>query len=278
MLEELRLDVAWEARQGIADYIACRECGLFRKTPLWQPHLKNTHKLTVASYRALYPGARLISFAYIANLNAESGRGSTDVRRLMANFADAYFTGEQLTAGRADAKWEKDNGVIDAVMCRICGLKIRGLFRPHLNNVHKQTTLDQYLTIWPNAPTIGSDIKRSRMTEVNKGSWQRKQAEIEKLRGESEELRALREAGMLSPKKDVGGRPGGMSEERQQKARELLRCIQDFMDKNRHDDGSIAYAAKKAYPGVAQRTAKDRANKTLKDYRNFIKARKASAS
>jgi hypothetical protein len=98
------------------------------------------------------------------------------------------------------------------------------------------------------------------------------------LTAEVEELRALRNAGMLSPKKDVGGRPEGMTEERQKKARELLRYIQEFIDKNHHDDGSIAHAAKKAYPNVALRTAKDRANKTLKDYRNFVKAQKPSAS
>jgi hypothetical protein len=116
--------------------------------------------------------------------------------------------------------------------------------------------------------------------EITKRHREKKRAELKKLRADSEELRQLREAGILAPsptKPDTGGRPAGMTEERQQKARELLHYIQEFIDKNHHDDGSIAYAAKKAYPNVAQRTAKDRANKTLKDYRRFIVGRKPSS-
>jgi predicted transcriptional regulator len=179
-LEELRLDYAWEARRGIGEFIACRHCGMFRKTPLWQRHLAE-HKLTVAAYKALYPGVRLISFAYIADRNAATGRGSTDVKELMAKCADAYFGPKEILEGRADPKWEERKG-FDLKMCRSCGRKV-GRLAPHLAQVHKQTT-DEYLIQWPNAPLM-SDTERAAAQEYARESRlnvQAKLAEAERLR------------------------------------------------------------------------------------------------
>jgi hypothetical protein len=107
------------------------------------------------------------------------------------------------------------------------------------------------------------------------GREQRKVLAAERKRklAEYEELRKLRGAGMLAPR-SAGGRPKGMTKERQQKAHELLRYMQAFIDKMGHDDGSIPFAAVKAYPGITRETASQRARKTLKDYRKFVEGQK----
>jgi hypothetical protein len=180
-VEELRADVAWEARHKIADHVGCRVCGVFPKTPLWQRHLRE-HQMTLAEYHAAYPGARLWSFTYTADANAKSGEGSSDVQELMANFADLYFTPEQISEGRRDAKWEKRNGgITDVVMCRICGRKIRGWFPTHLELMHQQLTINEYLTKWPNAPTK-SDATITRHAETSKRTWRRNRGELQRLR------------------------------------------------------------------------------------------------
>ena len=59
-LESCRLDPAWEARQRMANYVVCRECGAKLQAPLWgkRGHLWRLHEMTVRAYRAAYPGAR----------------------------------------------------------------------------------------------------------------------------------------------------------------------------------------------------------------------------
>ena len=59
-LEACRLDPAWEARQGMANCVVCRECGAKVQSPLGghRGHLWRLHQMTVRAYRAAYPGAR----------------------------------------------------------------------------------------------------------------------------------------------------------------------------------------------------------------------------
>jgi hypothetical protein len=155
-IEELRLDVALEARRGIADLVGCRVCGDFVKTPLGQKktgHLAVHHpEMTVHEYKAAYPCARLCSFVYIANANAKSGRGSTGVQELMANFAAKCANGKELTECRLDMKWEENHAIKDFVVCRRCGFKapqLRG-GTGHLG-LHGWTVED-YLREYPGAP------------------------------------------------------------------------------------------------------------------------------
>ena len=60
LLDACRLDPAWEARQGMANCIVCRECGAKLLSPLGghRGHLWRLHQMTVRAYRAAYPGAR----------------------------------------------------------------------------------------------------------------------------------------------------------------------------------------------------------------------------
>ena len=59
-LEACRLDPAWEARQGMANCVVCRECGAKLRSPLGgrEGHLWRLHEMTLRAYRAAYPGAR----------------------------------------------------------------------------------------------------------------------------------------------------------------------------------------------------------------------------
>ena len=49
-----RLDLAWEARQGMANCVVCRECGAKLQSPLGgnEGHLWRLHEMTVRAYRA----------------------------------------------------------------------------------------------------------------------------------------------------------------------------------------------------------------------------------
>jgi hypothetical protein len=271
-LAECRLDPAWEARRKMLRYAVCRICGALR-TRIGEGklgHLMQMHpEVAPSEYCKLYPHAPL------RDIRNSARDYRTSAERLAAKLASQYVTGDELIACRANPNWEIEHSVKEYVVCRVCNWKSHvplnlgkgGHLRTH------GLTWREYLTQFPEAP-------RAPLTFMEKArsNARANREEFKRLRAESEELRKLRNAGMLSPKKDVGGRPEGMTEERQKKARELLRYIQEFIDKNHHDDGSIAHAAKKAYPNVALRTAKDRANKTLKDYRNFVKAQKPSAS
>lgn len=59
-LDACRLDPAWEARQGMANCVVCRECGAKLRAPLGgrESHLWRLHEMTLRAYRAAYPGAR----------------------------------------------------------------------------------------------------------------------------------------------------------------------------------------------------------------------------
>jgi hypothetical protein len=126
---------------------------------------------------------------------------------------------------------------------------------------------------------------KARRAKIQHDRWLRRKAkevkadkadtQIAALQAEIEELRALREAGMLAPSQTKSvGRPKGMTDERKKEARELLRYIEEFIDKNGQDDGSISYAAVRVYPKTRRETAMGRAKKTLKDYRKFVGGQK----
>jgi predicted transcriptional regulator len=152
-VEELRLDVAWEARHGIADRIGCRECAKFvRRLGGKDGHLWLVHQMTSPEYRAIYPGARLFSFADIASNH------NRNVMELMANFAADYFLPKEIIEGRTDMEWERSHNIADAVMCRECGRRVRAELSVHLKLKHKMG-LAEYRSNWPAAPTR-SDVRR----------------------------------------------------------------------------------------------------------------------
>jgi hypothetical protein len=172
--EELRLDIAWEARHSIANFVGCRHCGDFFKTPLRQNHLKKIG-MTADEYHSAYPGARLWSFAYAAAANAKSGVGSAGIQELMTNFAELYVAADQLIECRKDTGWGKSHNF---VVCRMCGRKVHGWLPTHLQLKHQKMTIDEYLTIWPNAPTQ-SEFMRTRHAETSKRTWRRNKQQVE---------------------------------------------------------------------------------------------------
>ena len=189
--EELRLDVAWEARRGIANFIGCRECGDFLKTPLSQAkggHIAVKHPhLSVEKYQELYPFARLMSLSQSAQSHGNS------VEEFVKNFADAYFTPAEIAEGRLDGGWEVRNGISPA-MCRLCGRKIRshqGLL-PHLRHQHPHTSLQEYLTRWPGVPR-GGNAARIRNNDLRNQARNRRIADAKlKVRGLEQQLESAK--------------------------------------------------------------------------------------
>jgi hypothetical protein len=161
-LEELRLDVAWEARRGITDRIACRVCGAFVTVPLGGPsgHLQ-THKMSSREYLKSFPAARLQTF----NL-AVHGK-SYGAAESMANFAAMYVTGKELIEARSDVEWEIRQG-LDASVCRGCGVKSKYLCT-HVKQ--HGWNLPTYRALFPAAPyesPSGIKARKASMAKYNR--------------------------------------------------------------------------------------------------------------
>lgn len=157
-IEELRLDVAWEARRNVAYRIGCRVCGKFvRRLGGKDGHLWLVHQMSTRDYHIAFPGARLFDFACIARQHNQ------DAQELMAAFAANYFKPEEILDGRKDMKWETGHKIGDAVMCRECGRRVRAELSVHLRLKHRMI-LAEYEAKWPGVPTR-SDARRRQGVE-----------------------------------------------------------------------------------------------------------------
>jgi hypothetical protein len=130
-------DPAWEARNGWADRIVCRECFVILRDGAMDGkdgHLRTIHKWILKEYRQRHPEARIFTFQRVAD---DSDCGS-DVQKLMAEFADQYATPAELAAADKDGKYEDRNDITKYVICRVprCGLRARSLTK-HLRNAHE---------------------------------------------------------------------------------------------------------------------------------------------
>ena len=159
-LEEMRLDVAWEARpenRGIvpANRIVCRECGeLLHDISGKHSHIRLKHHWEMDEYKSKYPGARLKTFARSEEQNRREG-GTKTAEDLMDEFAAMYVTGKELVECHADPQWEKHHGFTAFIVCRVCGLKSKnalynkaGLRHHHHLKQHGLTS-DAYLARFP---------------------------------------------------------------------------------------------------------------------------------
>jgi hypothetical protein len=270
-VEELRLDVAWEARHHMPDHIGCRICGEFST---WRisgndGHLWVVHQITTSEYRAAYPGARLFSFTCIA-----SKKERLDVQEWMAREADDHLTPEAANECRADMQWEKHHKITDAVICRECCQKIRQDLAAHIKRRH-QMRLAEYRNKWKGAPTR-SDAKRTRDVEwwakhpeeaiaKNAKQNQRKKEELTRLRQLAAQVAPSSGNGAVEPKvRKKVGRPKGMEQQTIQEAHALERFKSEFQRREGTEKGSLQYASRKVYgPTVPLWKAVTRASKTL---------------
>jgi hypothetical protein len=148
-LDAARQDPAWEARHGISNRVVCRVCGGIASamSSKARGHLWLRHKMTRREYHLTYPGAVLRTIKSLARLV------HCDVKEMMARIVARYVTPEELRACRQDPEWEKRHNVADVVICRECGLKVRGFLsggEHHLNQ--HDMTLANYHAKHPGAP------------------------------------------------------------------------------------------------------------------------------
>ena len=71
----------------------------------------------------------------------------------MQRRAAAYVPAVELRECRANPKWEMNRGILDFIVCRHCGFKIRGNVTRHLHT-HGYKRVAYYLAKFPDAPTV----------------------------------------------------------------------------------------------------------------------------
>lgn len=156
-LEDCRLDPAWEARQGVANRLVCRNCGE------WQAdihqHLRK-EKMLPNEYRRKWPGARLKNFKVSADSAASLGRPKT-AQQYMEAFAAKYLTAAELRECRLHPDWEDKHG-LDCIVCRKCGLKLTGVLSRHLKDMHENCSLASYDEDFPKARTMPPRLRSHR--------------------------------------------------------------------------------------------------------------------
>jgi hypothetical protein len=184
-LEAARLDMAWEARNGIMDRVACRACGRLVKRLGGRKlvtHLQTKHTgMTLREYQTLYPCSPK---GRAAGRQGKSGRG----------VIDDYVAGAELLACRADPEWEVLHGITDFVVCRECGTKMRSRLSlsdsdskwgcRHLQLQHGMT-MKQYLAKHAGAPIF------------HRSGLEKERARAEIIRKETSKLKDQVQAGVL---------------------------------------------------------------------------------
>jgi hypothetical protein len=162
-LTACRRDAAWEARQGLANRVVCRECGaLASRLSSKKGHLWTRHRMSVAAYRRRFPCVRLHTFADVARAK------KLDVAELMARTTQRYATPEELERCRKDPFWEQRQGIRDVVVCRECGAKrfaLIGGTASHLRARHGWSTR-KYLSAYPSAPRQSESSKEVKQAWV----------------------------------------------------------------------------------------------------------------
>jgi len=132
--------MAYEARNGIADRLICRECfEILRDGELTSRnrHLRR-HGWNQNTYDLHHPGAPRCTSQRNA---ASSGH---DVEEVMAERADKYVTPEVRATAVNDPKYEEHNGITGYVICRVprCGFKSNGHIRVHLRSQHDKEVVE----------------------------------------------------------------------------------------------------------------------------------------
>lgn len=142
-------DPAWEARNGIADQVICRECfAVFRDGAMdgKNGHLWLIHRDLLGCespeevrpcYRRRNPGAPLFTSQRIAK------QQRVRVSKLMTAEAELYVTPEELAAADTDPDYEEHNGIKKYVICREprCGFKSVESLTKHLRSQHGKTVV-----------------------------------------------------------------------------------------------------------------------------------------
>ncbi len=145
-LEAYRKDPALEARRGIADYVICRVCGrrYYQDIGGKGDHLWTQHHMSPQTYFEAYPGSRLSTYIRSAK------KLRRDVEDIMAETAERFLTPEELAERRQNPEWEKDHGITECVVCRVCGRKLEGELPRHVSDMHPWIT--DYEQAYPGAP------------------------------------------------------------------------------------------------------------------------------
>jgi len=166
-VQECRLDPAYEAHHQIADYVICRECGVFSKSPLTaeRGHLAVYHRelLPLSKYRMKFPNAPVYSAIHVAKHGETKG-----VPHLIANRAAAYVTAAHLLECRSNPKWESDRGGKNFIVCRKCGRRMRNPnVISHLRS-HGYKSIGRYLSDFRDAPTVVPQQSKKQKLEHQK--------------------------------------------------------------------------------------------------------------
>lgn len=145
-------DPAWEARNRIADWTACRECFRFYKGGGLYSHIEREHG-GLAGYRRLHPGARVFSFEHVAK---EVDR---DCQDMMRECAESYATPEERAEATIDPDYYDKKNITAYRICCIdrCGLKAADLPH-HLLNVHGKSTLQYWMMLGRAVPVTSEAV------------------------------------------------------------------------------------------------------------------------
>jgi transposase-like protein/predicted transcriptional regulator len=150
-------DPAYEARNGIADRVICRECcrkaledrssrvALFRDGAMdgKRGHIRLIHDLRRKEYDRRNPGAPIFTWRRRADEANQKFISKADERRvtaeqMMAEEVESYLTEEELAAAKLDPEYEDKPGMERYVICREdrCGFKSASPLNKHVWNVH----------------------------------------------------------------------------------------------------------------------------------------------
>lgn len=145
-LDLFRSDLNRERNLQITDYVVCRECGA-RVLRLCETRHLQVHGLTIPTYAERWPGAPLNS-TLNRGRQADFQRQKKEGRQKRPKYP--ALNAEDLAKARNDNAYEARHGIIDRVVCRLCGAMPKHSLRGHLRADHQMTPAE-YRKMWSSA-------------------------------------------------------------------------------------------------------------------------------
>jgi hypothetical protein len=123
LLEEIRKDPAWEARNRLYDRVVCRICGA-KISKYLRPHIVNVHRMTTAQYAREFRGAMLHTLidTYAASPAIRSKYQT--VEQYAHSRAAHFLEPAKLVECRNNPTYEIDHEMV-GIICRECGFILR---------------------------------------------------------------------------------------------------------------------------------------------------------